>query len=330
MKEAARSVEIQNLRAVGVLSAAPQTLLEPNKINVVNFWAPWCGPCQKELPVLAQLSQKRSDVNFVMLSVETGDKAAVSDMLKKWPLDKITQLFADEVVLQNFFGSDGEMPLPATFVFDGLGQMQRAFFRAVDLTDLAPLLNNLVEEAPQAEYLVRLAEHHALLGEIEASQSFIKRALRTPPRSSYLLSMLGNAMSIIGQYEEAIPYLQESVRLVPEASYPHYILGVAYKNTNQIQKALWHFKKANQLNPSDSSYLASLGAAYHLAGQNEASYGVFNELVRLEPNDSKAWLNWGKASLLIGRPDGYKGFERALELDPQNKEARALRDKYGP
>jgi protein-disulfide isomerase/uncharacterized membrane protein/peroxiredoxin len=43
------------------------------KPTIVTFWASWCGPCKKELPVLATLYQKYEDqgLNIVAISVDT-------------------------------------------------------------------------------------------------------------------------------------------------------------------------------------------------------------------------------------------------------------------
>ena len=32
---------------------------EKEKVQVINFWATWCGPCIKELPLFEQLNQVR-------------------------------------------------------------------------------------------------------------------------------------------------------------------------------------------------------------------------------------------------------------------------------
>jgi thiol-disulfide isomerase/thioredoxin len=38
------------------------------KPTIINFWATWCPPCQKEMPAMAQVQAQRPDVNFVFIN----------------------------------------------------------------------------------------------------------------------------------------------------------------------------------------------------------------------------------------------------------------------
>ena len=43
---------------------------ESEKIKVINFWATWCAPCIKELPLFEKLSQERNDVRVILVSMD--------------------------------------------------------------------------------------------------------------------------------------------------------------------------------------------------------------------------------------------------------------------
>jgi thiol-disulfide isomerase/thioredoxin len=39
-------------------------------IKVINFWATWCAPCIKEIPLFEKLGQERSDVKVTLVSMD--------------------------------------------------------------------------------------------------------------------------------------------------------------------------------------------------------------------------------------------------------------------
>ncbi len=40
------------------------------RIKVINFWATWCAPCIKELPLLEKLNQERNEVSVILVSMD--------------------------------------------------------------------------------------------------------------------------------------------------------------------------------------------------------------------------------------------------------------------
>jgi thiol-disulfide isomerase/thioredoxin len=62
----------------------------PDRALIVNFWATWCAPCRREIPLLQQLQRDHADEGFqvIGIAVDFRDKVlAYADEMKiEYPL----------------------------------------------------------------------------------------------------------------------------------------------------------------------------------------------------------------------------------------------------
>ena len=66
-------------------------VLENETPVLVDFWAPWCGPCRVVAPALEEINSERDDVRVVKLNVDDNPQTAAKYQITSIPAMKVYQ-----------------------------------------------------------------------------------------------------------------------------------------------------------------------------------------------------------------------------------------------
>ena len=81
--------------------------IEKNDIVIVDFWAPWCGPCRMFAPTFEAVSEQYPNMVFAKLNTEDQQELAASFNIRSIPT---LMVFREKVII---FSQAGMLPKAA-------------------------------------------------------------------------------------------------------------------------------------------------------------------------------------------------------------------------
>jgi thioredoxin len=78
--------------------------IKQNDIVIIDFWAPWCGPCKSFAPTYEAVSENHKDVVFAKINTEEEQELAGSFQIRSIPT---LMVFREQVAI---FSQAGVLP----------------------------------------------------------------------------------------------------------------------------------------------------------------------------------------------------------------------------
>ncbi len=75
-----------------------------NNFVIVDFWAPWCGPCKSFAPTYEKVSEDFEDVVFAKVNTEEQQQVAAHFQIRSIPT---LMIFRDQIII---FSQAGALP----------------------------------------------------------------------------------------------------------------------------------------------------------------------------------------------------------------------------
>ena len=119
------------------------------KVLLVNFWATWCAPCRKEMPLLVEMEKKLRAKGFRMVTVsadEIEDKAQALEFLKETGVDAPAYLknVDDDDAFIESVDPKWSGALPALYLYGRDGKVAKSWVGETEIAELEAAIQELL------------------------------------------------------------------------------------------------------------------------------------------------------------------------------------------
>jgi putative thioredoxin len=249
--------------------------------TLVDFWAPWCGPCKQLMPILDRLAAEYGG-SFKLAKVNTDEQQELAQKVGIRSLPTVV-LFKDRTAVDHFVGIVPESQIRALLdkhlpkKSDGPAARIAALKAAADYSGAREILEEqLTHDSGNIGLQTELAELRALEGDLDGARRHLDQ-LRTQEPNHAAVKRLGALLefsTVIAAYPD-VRSLKERVAKHPQdlelahALAVHQLLGGDVEPATQT----WLTMMRNHRTFKDDLGRRSLVLAFELIGEADPIVG---------------------------------------------------------
>jgi tetratricopeptide (TPR) repeat protein len=166
-----------------------------------------------------------------------------------------------------------------------------------------------------ADVYIGLGMTHAALGDTDAAEENLRRAIQTDISYWQSYNAMGNFLFDLSRFDEAAEFYQMFVNRVDDDAVALNNLGAAYYLAGDFKGAAESFDRSLAIKPSRNAY-SNTGTMYFYLGDFERAVERYVNAANLAPNDYRMWGNLGDAYHFQGTQEQVAevAYRRAIGL----------------
>lgn len=217
---------------------------------LVDFWAPWCGPCKQLQPIIEKVVRESAGrVKLVKLNID--DHPSIPGQL-------------------------GIQSIPAVVAFVG-GRPADGFMGAVPESQVRQFIDKIAgpadaDEKAQIEALLAEAKTLFDAGDVAGAADLYGALLQADPENAVALAGIAECMIAVGQHDNA----RQALTNLPEAVAADPAISAVLKKLDQIEEARKlgdpaALEQALAANPDDHAARMKLAKIRNVEGDRQAA-----------------------------------------------------------
>ena len=226
---------------------------------IVDFWAPWCGPCKQLTPMLEKLVNSKNG-KIILTKINVDENQGIAGQLN----------------IQS---------IPTVYGFID-GKPVDAFQGAQPESKIEIMINKLIDATPGNEVpkLIEEAERFFKDQKFEESLAYFEKIVGMDPENIKVITGLLRCLIQLKRFEDALEMFDsfdESLTNNEEISKIKKLLDNSnIKDVSSLKKLIEEVK----INPQDKGLRYSLAESYLSANETEKGFNELLELFSQDPN----------------------------------------------